>query len=215
MTGRFSGAIVHAILLLGLFGSTPQAWGGLNGCPIAFPQSISVAGGGLVNFQLMATDPDGDALTFVIVSAPAHGVVVVNVGTGAGTYTPSPGYCGPDSFRFKVSDDQCESNEATVSITVCPATPTATATGTSTATATRTATGTATATSTATPTATPVPEGGACMETAQCEPPLSCIDEVCTRPPAPVPALTPALLIVAVMLLAAIAAVGVWRRQHR
>ena len=51
------------------------------------------------------------------------------------------------------------------------------------------------------------------METAQCEPPLSCIDEVCTRNPAPVPALTSMALIVAVMLLAAIAGVGVWRRR--
>ena len=93
-------------------------------------------------------------------------------------------------------------------------TPTETATGTHTATATRTATGTATATSTATATTgTPVPEGGACMETAQCEPPLTCIDGVCTRTPAPAPALTPGLLIVAVGLLAAIAAVGVWRRR--
>ena len=74
-------------------------------------------------------------------------------------------------------------------------------------------TATGTATSTATPTATPVPEGGACMETAQCERPLSCIDEVCTRIPAPAPALTPVLLIVALGLLAAIAAVGVWRRR--
>jgi len=83
----------------------------------------------------------------------------------------------------------------------------------STPTATATATGTATATSTATPTATLVPEGGACMETAQCEPPLSCIDEVCTGNPAPAPTLTPVLLFVVVMLLAAIAAVGVWRRR--
>jgi MYXO-CTERM domain-containing protein len=51
------------------------------------------------------------------------------------------------------------------------------------------------------------------LETAQCEPPLSCIDEVCTANPAPAPALTPVWLIVAVMLLAAVAAVGVWRRR--
>src|SRR4030095_11037071 len=102
MMGRFAGAVVHAIVLLGLFGSTPQAWaGGTNSCPTALPLSISVAGGGTVNFQLMATDPDGDALQFVVTSPPAHGVVVLQVGTGAGTYTPAPGYCGPDSFRFR------------------------------------------------------------------------------------------------------------------
>jgi hypothetical protein len=100
------------------------------------------------------------------------------------------------------------------STTTATASASVTATATDTATATRTATGTATATSTATATTgTPVPEGGACMETAQCEPPLSCIDGVCTRTPAPAPALTPGLLIVALGLLAAIAAVGVWRRR--
>lgn len=212
--GRFSGAIVHAIVLLGLFGSTPEAWAGdTNSCPTALPLSISVASGGTVNFQLMATDPDGDALQFAVASPPAHGTVVLQANTGAGTYTPSPGYCGPDSFVFTVTDGQCAPQATVVINVMCSQDPTATATATPTATATRTATGTATGTSTATPTATPVPEGGACMETAQCEPPLSCIDEVCTRPPAPVPALTSMALIVAVMLLAAVAAVGVWRRR--
>src|SRR5262249_36099244 len=43
---------------------------------------------------------------------------VVNVNTGAASYSPSGNYCGPDSFKFKVTDGQCSSAEATVSITV-------------------------------------------------------------------------------------------------
>jgi hypothetical protein len=42
----------------------------------------------------------------------------VQVQTGQISYAPNPGYCGPDSFKFRVRDGQCNSVEATVSITV-------------------------------------------------------------------------------------------------
>jgi hypothetical protein len=77
--------------------------------------------GSSVNFQLSASDPNNDPLHYDITQAPAHGIVVLQVQTGAASYTPNPDYCGPDSFKFKVSDSQCDSAEATVSITVnCP-----------------------------------------------------------------------------------------------
>ncbi len=65
---------------------------------------------------LSASDPDGDALTYTIVSGPSHGALG---GTGAArTYTPAAGYSGTDSFTFKASDGALDSNTATVSITV-------------------------------------------------------------------------------------------------
>lgn len=95
-----------------------------NECPTASSLSVTVSEGSTVNFQLMGSDPDSTALQFMIVQGPAHGTVVVQVQTGFATYTPSAGYCGPDSFIFKVSDGTCESPVATVSITVegcnCP-----------------------------------------------------------------------------------------------
>jgi len=90
---------------------------GINRCPTANPVSVTVNEGSSVTFQLVASDPDGDPLQYITTQAPAHGTVVV-APTGQATYTPSAGYCGPDSFRYKVSDGECESAEATVSITV-------------------------------------------------------------------------------------------------
>jgi hypothetical protein len=89
-----------------------------NQCPVANLLSVNVDHDAQVNFQLPATDPEGDALQFSITDAPSHGIVVLQVQTGATSYSPSPGYCGPDSFKYKVTDGMCESAEATVSISV-------------------------------------------------------------------------------------------------
>jgi len=94
-----------------------------NQCPTANPLSISVDQDSSVNFQLPATDPDGDPLQYIITQPPAHGIVVLQINTGAASYSPSPGYIGPDSFKYKVNDGQCDSAEATVSITVADTTP--------------------------------------------------------------------------------------------
>jgi len=70
------------------------------------------------DIALGATDPDGDALTFSIVTPPAHGVLS---GTGPTvTYTSNAGYTGPDSFTFKANDGTVDSNVATVTISVRP-----------------------------------------------------------------------------------------------
>lgn len=87
-------------------------------CPVADDGSVSVDQDASVNFQLSASDADGDPLEYAITLPPAHGALVVTAATGVATYAPSPGYCGPDSFRFKVRDPTCESPEATISITV-------------------------------------------------------------------------------------------------
>jgi hypothetical protein len=90
-----------------------------NDCPVATASSISVMQDSQGNaLQLQASDADGDALTYQITQPPAHGVLVVASATGAATYTPNAGYCGPDSFKFRVTDGQCNSQEATVSINV-------------------------------------------------------------------------------------------------
>ena len=58
------------------------------------------------------------ALTFAVGTGPSHGSLS---GSGANlTYTPAPGYSGPDSFTFTVNDGQATSAPATVSITVTP-----------------------------------------------------------------------------------------------
>jgi VCBS repeat-containing protein len=66
-----------------------------------------------------ATDADLDALSYLKVTDPAHGTVVVNA-NGTYTYTPDANYNGPDSFTFKVNDGSVDSAVATVTITVAP-----------------------------------------------------------------------------------------------
>jgi hypothetical protein len=123
----------------------------------------------------MASDADGDTLSFIVTAPPLHGILVVQATTGASTYTPSPGYCGPDSFKFTASDGMCTSVEATVSINVSCDTPTPTSTSTSSPTPTPTVTPTSTP--------TPVPQGGSCTNSLQCLTGLFCVDTFCCDQP--------------------------------
>jgi uncharacterized protein (TIGR03437 family) len=69
------------------------------------------------SLTLLGSDPDGDPITFSIVSQPSHGSV--SGGTGSGRiYTPTSNYSGPDSFTFRVTDSANATANATFSITV-------------------------------------------------------------------------------------------------
>ena len=68
---------------------------------------------------LAAVDVDSGALTFAMISQPAHGSVVI-AANGGYTYTPSLDFNGSDSFTFRANDGALNSNVATVSITVAP-----------------------------------------------------------------------------------------------
>ncbi|WP_228556699.1 kelch repeat-containing protein [Myxococcus sp. AB025B] len=73
---------------------------------------------------LTGTDAEGSALTFIIVTPPAHGTLT---GTPPDlTYTPNPGYIGPDSFTYRARDCGLDSNEATVTVDVTDDPPTLT-----------------------------------------------------------------------------------------
>src|SRR5207248_3931357 len=65
------------------------------------------------------SDVDGDALTAILVSSPAHGSVALNA-DGSFTYTPTANYNGGDSFTYKANDGSLNSNLATVSLTINP-----------------------------------------------------------------------------------------------
>lgn len=92
---------------------------GLNFAPIGANTTISVATDTPFTGTLPATDPDGDALTFSIVTGGIKGNLVLNdPATGAFTYTPNAGATSTDSFTFKASDGQADSNVATVTVTI-------------------------------------------------------------------------------------------------
>ena len=50
---------------------------------------------------------------------PAHGTVTTNP-DGSFTYTPAPGYTGPDQFDYTITDDYGQTDVATVHLTVTP-----------------------------------------------------------------------------------------------
>ena len=62
-------------------------------------------------------DPDGDALTAVLVAGPAHGALTPNA-DGSFTYTPAADWSGTDTFTYKANDGTRDGNVATVTITV-------------------------------------------------------------------------------------------------
>lgn len=91
----------------------------VNHAPVAQNQSVSTEEGSPKAITLMATDSDGDPLTYQVVSQPANGTLS---GTPPGvTYKPNARYQGSDSFIFSAYDGKAYSNAATVSITVTPA----------------------------------------------------------------------------------------------
>jgi VCBS repeat-containing protein len=65
------------------------------------------------------TDVEGDTLSAVLASGPAHGTLNLNE-EGSFAYTPDANYAGPDSFTYRASDGSAQSNVATVAITVNP-----------------------------------------------------------------------------------------------
>jgi len=70
-----------------------------------------------------ASDPDGDALSYLLVPGSAqNGSVTIDPATGAWVFTPAAGYAGPAQFRYVVSDGQTTSGEVTVEIVLDPVT---------------------------------------------------------------------------------------------
>ena len=63
------------------------------------------------------SDADGDALQATLVTGPARGTLLLNP-DGSFTYTPEPGFTGPDSFVYRAGDGVDVSADATVTLTV-------------------------------------------------------------------------------------------------
>ncbi|WP_336775813.1 Ig-like domain-containing protein [Paenibacillus sp. MMO-58] len=70
-----------------------------------------------VTGTVTGNDVDGTTPTYVLVTEPEHGTVILNP-DGTYTYTPDPNYNGPDSFTFKATDGKADSVPAVVEITV-------------------------------------------------------------------------------------------------
>ena len=85
---------------------------------VASDLAASSTGGAPAIVPLVATDPDGNALTLRIVSQPSNGTVSLS-GTTA-TYFPFAGFSGSDAFTYAAWDGSIDSNLATVTVNVGP-----------------------------------------------------------------------------------------------
>ncbi len=88
----------------------------VNDAPAAEGQNVAASEEVNKDIVLKATDVDHDALTYSIVSDPAHGQLVGSAPNL--TYKPEAGYFGKDSFTFKVNDGSVDSNTATVNVEI-------------------------------------------------------------------------------------------------
>ena len=76
--------------------------------------ALTVAAPGVLSND---TDEDGDLLSAILVSGPAHGTLTLNA-DGSFTYTPAADFAGKDSFTYKGNDGELVSNIATVNIAI-------------------------------------------------------------------------------------------------
>lgn len=87
-----------------------------NQAPVAQNQTVLTTVNTPVDITLTATDVDGDALTYQVITPPANGIL-----SGVApdlTYTPNSDFSGTDRFTFRANDGRIDSLPAAVQITV-------------------------------------------------------------------------------------------------
>ncbi len=102
----------------------------VNDPPVAADRVATVAEDGSVSIIFQALDPDKEGCDLVFIAEPNTSFGHLGPFTDAGcspngdmaaaVYTPLPGYNGPDTISYVVSDGTVQSNFAQVSITVTP-----------------------------------------------------------------------------------------------
>ena len=91
----------------------------INSVPTSYDASATLDEDTPYSGTLMASDVEGDPMTFAVATGPAHGMVMVDPSTGEYTYTPDANYYGTDSFSFSVTDTLgATSNTATIDLTI-------------------------------------------------------------------------------------------------
>jgi PKD repeat protein len=92
-----------------------------NDAPVTVDGTIATNEGLPANGTLIATDIDGDALSYALVTNGSLGsAVITNSSTGAFTYTPKADAWGTDTFTYKANDGTAVSNISSVSVIITP-----------------------------------------------------------------------------------------------
>lgn len=90
-----------------------------NQAPTASGASLTTQADTELTGMLSAEDADGDSLTFALVDESANGSVTVEA-DGSFSYQPNDTFTGNDSFSFRASDGDRDSNVANVEIVIEP-----------------------------------------------------------------------------------------------
>jgi hypothetical protein len=105
--------------------STSRAESPRNGLQVN-PDIASTSQGVAVNIPVLANDSDAggslDTASLSVISAPSNGSTSILSG-GRIRYTPSPGFSGTDGFVYQICNSLGACGQASVSVTVNPATP--------------------------------------------------------------------------------------------
>jgi VCBS repeat-containing protein len=89
--------------------------------PVASNGSLTAQEDKSAKGTLIATDQDGNRLTYRIVSNGSKGTATItNASMGIFTYVPNANSNGSDTFTFRANDSMADSNLATISITITP-----------------------------------------------------------------------------------------------
>lgn len=91
----------------------------VNDAPVAQAQPISTTRNSNAAITLFATDAEGDAISYTLVSSPTHGSLSGEIPNLL--YTPQANFVGEDSFQFRATDTHGDATVATVYISVLPA----------------------------------------------------------------------------------------------
>ena len=91
----------------------------INRAPAAGSTAVATYKNIAVSGKMTAADPEGDALTYEVVSGTGKGLLVLNDRNGGYTYPPMKNYTGRDSFSYRATDAYGNRSETvTVGITV-------------------------------------------------------------------------------------------------
>ncbi|QIE86184.1 retention module-containing protein [Pseudomonas nitroreducens] len=92
----------------------------VNDAPTTADQSKTTAEDTALAGKIVASDVDGDTLSYAVKTGVAHGTLALNTATGDYTYTPAKDYNGPDSFTVRVSDGKGGFVDSVVNVNVTP-----------------------------------------------------------------------------------------------
>ncbi len=92
----------------------------VNDAPVTADQNQVTDEDQSVSGKIVASDVDGDKLSYVLQSGLAHGSLLLNTVTGEYTYTPNKDYNGTDSFTIRVYDPSGAYADSVVNITINP-----------------------------------------------------------------------------------------------